>query len=304
MSAKILDGTAASDALLAGVRAAIESRPAGLRPPVLAAVLVGDDPASQVYVRNKIRACKRVGIESRLESLAANTSAVELQARLAALSHDAGVDGILLQLPLPAPLDARRALEAMEPAKDVDGLHAVNLGKLVADDDSGFQPCTPAGIVWMLAHFDIDVEGRHVLVVGRSALVGRPLALLLLRRTPGGNATVTVAHTKSANLPALVGTTDIVVAAAGVPELVQGAWLRPGAVVVDVGIHRRPGDGGKDRLVGDVHFASAARVASAITPVPGGVGPMTVAMLMRNTLLAWQRRHGVADGGPRRSEAR
>ncbi len=290
MSARLLDGRAVADALLAGVRDAVTARPPGSRPPVLAAVLVGDDAASQVYVRNKIQACAKAGIESLCEAIAAQASQSELTARLAALNADPGVDGILLQLPLPKHLDARRAVESIAPAKDVDGLHSVNLGKLVADDDSGFVPCTPAGVVWMLGECGVDVAGQQVLVIGRSTLVGRPLALLLLRRGRGGNATVTVAHTQSRDLPALVRTADVVIAAAGMPEFVHGDWLRPGAVVVDVGIHRRPGPGAKSRLVGDVHFASAVEVASAITPVPGGVGPMTVAMLLRNTLLAWQRR--------------
>jgi len=257
---------------------------------VLAAVLVGDDPASQVYVRNKIQACAKAGIESRLEAIPARVSELELAACLAALNADPTVDGILLQLPLPKHLEARRAVETIAPAKDVDGLHSANLGKLVADDDSGFVPCTPAGVVWMLRECGVDVAGQQVLVIGRSTLVGRPLALLFLRRGHGGNATVTIAHTQTRDLPALVRTADVVVAAAGVPEFVHGDWLRPGVVVVDVGIHRRPGADGKSRLVGDVHFASAVEVAGAITPVPGGVGPMTVAMLLRNTLLAWQRR--------------
>lgn len=289
MTARLLDGRAAADALLAQVRTGVEARPTGRRPPTLAAVLVGDDPASHVYVRNKIQSCAQVGIESRLENIPAGISQAALEARLQALAADAQVDGILLQLPLPPALDARAALEVLHPSKDVDGLHSVNLGKLVADDPTGFLPCTPAGVVWMLDHCGVQVEGKHVLVIGRSALVGRPLALLLLRRAPGGNATVTVAHTKTHDLPALARTADVVVAAAGAPEFVHGDWLRPGAVVVDVGIHRKALPNGKTRLVGDVHFASASEVAGAITPVPGGVGPMTVAMLMRNTLTAWER---------------
>ena len=290
--ARILDGRAAADALLAQVRTAVESRPVGRRAPALAAVLVGDDPASHVYVRNKTQCCAKVGIESRLEAIPAGISQAGLKARVAALSNDDSVDGILLQLPLPLGLDARAALEMLHPSKDVDGLHSVNLGKLVAEDPTGFLPCTPAGVVWMLEHCGVQIEGKHVVIIGRSALVGRPLALLLLRRGPGGNATVTVAHTKTADLPALTRTADVVIAAAGAPEFVHGDWLRPGAVVVDVGIHRKPLPDGKTRLVGDVHFASASEVASAITPVPGGVGPMTVAMLMRNTLTAWERHAG------------
>jgi methylenetetrahydrofolate dehydrogenase (NADP+)/methenyltetrahydrofolate cyclohydrolase len=288
MSARILDGRAVADGVLEAIRAEITARPAGRRPPGLAAVLAGDDPASHVYVRNKIQACARVGIESRLETLPATISQAELRARLEALNADPKVDGILVQLPLPRPLEPRAALELLDPGKDVDGLHSSNLGKLVIEDDTGFAPCTPAGVVTLLERCDVPVEGRRVLVLGRSALVGRPLALLLLRRT-GGNATVTVAHTKSRDIPALVRDAEILVAAAGSPRFVLGEWLRPGCVVVDVGIHRVPAEGGKTRLVGDVDQESAREVAAALTPVPGGVGPMTVAMLMRNTLLAWRR---------------
>jgi methylenetetrahydrofolate dehydrogenase (NADP+)/methenyltetrahydrofolate cyclohydrolase len=290
MPARILDGRLVADATLAEVRAAVAARARDTRPPCLAAVLVGDDPASHVYVRNKIKRCAEVGIDSRLEALSDGVSQVALEERLHGLGADRHVDGILLQLPLPRGLDARRALASIDPAKDVDGLHVANLGKLVADDPSGFVPCTPAGIALLLAKSDIDVDGLHVVILGRSTLVGRPLALLLGRRAPGGNATVTVAHTRSRDVPALVRSADVVVAAAGSPRFVRGEWLRPGAVVVDVGIHRVPAENGKTRLVGDVETEAAAEIAAAITPVPGGVGPMTVAMLMHNTVLAWRRR--------------
>ena len=292
MSARILDGRMMADRVLDEIRAVVESRSAARRPPGLAAVLVGDDPASQVYVRNKIKSCEAVGIASELVALSESTSQAALVERLAALNADPRTDGILVQLPLPRQIDARTVLEQLDPGKDVDGLHSVNLGKLVAEDPSGFVPCTPAGVVTLLERSDIAVEGRRVLVLGRSTLVGRPLALLFLRRQPGGNATVTVAHTRSRDIPALVRDAEILVAAAGSPEFVRGEWLRPGCVVVDVGIHRVPAAGGKTRLVGDVDQAAAREIASALTPVPGGVGPMTVAMLMRNTLLAWQRHTG------------
>jgi methylenetetrahydrofolate dehydrogenase (NADP+)/methenyltetrahydrofolate cyclohydrolase len=281
MPARILDGRQVADRVLDEVHAAIESRAPGRRPPGLAAVLVGDDPASQT--------CARVGIASSLVALPAELSQAELSARIDALNAASHVDGILVQLPLPPHVGARAVLERLDPRKDVDGLHSVNLGKLVADDPTGFVPCTPAGVVTLLERSDVPVEGRRVLVLGRSTLVGRPVALLLLRRTAGGNATVTIAHTRSRDVPALVREAEILIAAAGSPEFVRAEWLRPGVVVVDVGIHRVPTSGGKTRLTGDVD-PGAGEVASVLTPVPGGVGPMTVAMLMRNTLLAWQRR--------------
>ena len=290
MAARILDGRKVAAATLADVRAAVTARGASQRPPCLAAVLVGDDPASHVYVRNKIKTCAEVGIDSRLEAVSAGVSQTALEERLHGLGDDPHVDGILLQLPLPRGLDARRALASLNPAKDVDGLHVVNLGKLVAEDASGFEPCTPAGVALLLQRSDIDVEGKHVVILGRSTLVGRPLALLLGRRAPGGNATVTVAHTRSRDVPELIRSADVVIAAAGSPRFVRGEWLRPGSVVVDVGIHRVANGDGKTRLVGDVDFDTAVEVAGAITPVPGGVGPMTVALLMHNTVQAWRRR--------------
>lgn len=293
MSARILDGRSLATRVLDEIRAEIASRAPGTRAPGLAAVLVGEDPASQVYVRNKIEACTRCGIESRLEKLAATIDAVSLHRRIESLNADPTVDGILVQLPLPSHLPARHILDVLRPDKDVDGLHPVNLGKLVADDPSGFQPCTPAGIVELLSRYDVPVEGRRVVILGRSALVGKPLALLLMRRDPSGNATVTVAHTRSHDVPDLVADAEVVVAAVGQPHFVRAAWLRPGAVVVDVGIHRVADPLGPKatRLVGDVE-SGAAEVAAAITPVPGGVGPMTVAMLLRNTLFSWRRHTG------------
>jgi methylenetetrahydrofolate dehydrogenase (NADP+)/methenyltetrahydrofolate cyclohydrolase len=235
-----------------------------------------------MYVRNKLKGVCHVRDPLLLRR--SGDASTDDGARSAA-DADPAVDGILLQLPLPAGLDARVLLQRVDPAKDVDGLHPTNLGKLVAEDDTGFHPCTPAGVVELLRRYDIATEGRRVVIVGRSSLVGKPLALLLMRRAPGGNATVTVVHTRSRDVPARLAEAEIVVAAAGSAGFVRGEWLRPGAVVIDVGIHRTP----TRQLVGDVDFASASLVASAITPVPGGVGPMTVAMLMRNTTLAWRR---------------
>ncbi len=284
MVARTLDGRSLADTLLQELRLEIATA-ARARPPGLAAVLVGDDPASHVYVRNKLKACATCGIRSFFDPLPGNATADDVVRVLERLNADPAVDGILLQLPLPASLDARALLQRLDPAKDVDGLHPTNLGKLVAEDDTGFHPCTPAGVVELLRRHDIPTEGRRVVIVGRSSLVGKPLALLLMRRAPGGNATVTVVHTRSRDVPARLFEAEILVAAAGSARFVRGEWVRPGAVVIDVGIHRTP----TRQLVGDVDFDAAAAVASAITPVPGGVGPMTVAMLMRNTTLAWRR---------------
>jgi methylenetetrahydrofolate dehydrogenase (NADP+)/methenyltetrahydrofolate cyclohydrolase len=268
VSARILDGKAQARAVVDELRAEVAATSAS-RPPALAA---------------------RCGIRSQLEQLPAGASETEVAAVLDGLNAEPQVDGILLQLPLPAGVDSQALLRRLDPAKDVDGLHPVNLGKLVADDPSGFLPCTPSGIVELLRRSEIDIEGRRVTVLGRSNLVGKPLALLLLRRARVGNATVTVLHTRSRDVPERVREAEIVVAAAGSPLFVQAEWLRPGATVVDVGIHRLPGnESGRARLVGDVDFARALEVVGAITPVPGGVGPMTVAMLMKNTVLAWSR---------------
>lgn len=288
MPAQILDGRKTADTILDELRdeVAAASYP---RPPGLAAVLVGEDPASRVYVRNKLRACERCGIHSVLRQLPEESRQEDVAGVLEALNRDAEIDGILLQLPLPRGLDAGALLRGMDPAKDVDGLHPVSLGKLVADDPSGFLPCTPSGVIELLARYEIETSGRRAVVLGRSNLVGKPLALLLLRRSEHGNASVSVLHTRSVDIPERVREAEILIAAAGSAQFVQGDWLRPGATVIDVGIHRVAGSAGKSRLVGDVHFDSAVRVAGAITPVPGGVGPMTVAMLMKNTVLGWRR---------------
>jgi len=294
MSARLIDGKKTSKAVLDELAETIHRELGGGRPPGLAAVLVGEDPASKIYVRNKMKACDRCGVAGTVAQLPSTSSQEEVSAVLDELNENSRVDGILLQLPLPEHLDARPLLAQLRPDKDVDGVHTINLGKLAADDPSGFVPCTPAGVVELLERYDIEVEGRRVVVVGRSNLVGKPLALLLMRRHKMGNATVTVVHTRSREVPERVREADIVIAAAGSAQFIQGDWLQPGAVVIDVGIHRLPEDKhGKARLVGDVHFPSAVEIASAITPVPGGVGPMTVAMLLSNTVLSWKRRRGV-----------
>jgi methylenetetrahydrofolate dehydrogenase (NADP+)/methenyltetrahydrofolate cyclohydrolase len=274
MSATLIDGKAVA----ASLRAELAARVAGLGfQPGLAVVLVGDDPASAVYVRNKDRAAASVGIAVQTIRLPAETLQADLLARIAARNEDAAVDGILVQLPLPKHIDARAVIAAIDPAKDVDGLHPVNAGRL-ADGDPALVPCTPLGVMKLLDAAGIALRGARALVLGRSNLVGRPVAALLLN----ADATVTVAHSRTRDLPEECRRADILVAAVGRPEMVRGDWLRPGAVVIDVGINRLD-DG---RLVGDVAFEAACAVASAITPVPGGVGPMTIACLLENTVQA------------------
>jgi methylenetetrahydrofolate dehydrogenase (NADP+) / methenyltetrahydrofolate cyclohydrolase len=249
--------------------------------PHLAAVLVGDDPASAVYVRNKQVACEKAGIRSSLHRLAASTSQDELLDLIRRLNADTSVHGILVQLPLPNRLDTTRVLDAVDPWKDVDGFHPENVG-LLHQGRPRFLPCTPAGVMRMLAVSGIETAGRHAIVIGRSDIVGKPMAALLAQK--GADATVTLCHSRTTDIAGFTRRADIVVAAVGIPQLVKGDWLKPGAVVIDVGINRVG-----DRLLGDVDYAEAAQVASAITPVPGGVGPMTIAMLLGNTLLAGER---------------
>lgn len=253
------------------------------RAPGLAVVLVGDDPASQVYVRNKARACARAGIESFEHRLPAQTSEDELIALIDRLNADEAVDGILVQLPLPRGLSAQTVIERISPDKDVDGFHPTSAGALmIGRKEKGFRPCTPAGVMALLEEAQIDPSGKNAVVLGRSNIVGKPAALMLLE----ADATVTIAHSRTQNLPELLKQADIVVAAVGRPKMITGGMIKPGAVVIDVGINRLS-DGS---LAGDVDFASVKDVAGAVTPVPGGVGPMTIAMLMKNTLTAAKRR--------------
>ncbi|HVT31436.1 MAG TPA: bifunctional methylenetetrahydrofolate dehydrogenase/methenyltetrahydrofolate cyclohydrolase FolD [Rhodanobacteraceae bacterium] len=278
MSARILDGKRIADELLDGVAARVAARVAAGKPaPGLAVVLVGEDPASAVYVRNKRRACARVGFRSLDFDLPATTREDELAALIDRLNGDPGVHGILVQLPLPAGLNGTAIIDRIDPHKDVDGFQAANVGRL-ALRQRGLRPCTPKGVMTLLAHTDRPVRGRKACVVGVSNHVGRPLVLELLL----AGCTTTACHKFTRDLESEVKDADIVVVAVGRPELVKGAWIKPGAVVIDVGINRLD-DG---RLVGDVEFAPAAERASWITPVPGGVGPMTVATLMENTLEA------------------
>ena len=286
--ARIIDGKAAAAQLRAEIAEQVRDFAARHgRPPGLQVVLVGDQPASRAYVRTKAKMAVEVGIDGGLVELPADVSERTLLARIAALNHDPAVHGILVQLPLPDQIDPARVLDAIDPMKDVDGFHPLNVGRLFAasgaPDPGLLVPCTPMGCLMLLRQtLGDDLAGRRALVIGRSNIVGKPLAALLL----GANCTVTIAHSRTRDLPAECRRAEILVAAVGRPQMVQGAWIRPGATVIDVGIVRLPAENGKTRLVGDVAFAEAVEVAGAITPVPGGVGPMTVACLLRNTVTA------------------
>jgi methylenetetrahydrofolate dehydrogenase (NADP+) / methenyltetrahydrofolate cyclohydrolase len=281
-SATIIDGKAIAATLRQEVAAGVAALKRGRGvTPGLAVVLVGEDPASQVYVRTKAKATQDAGMLSFEHKLPADTPEAALLALIGDLGGRGDVHGILVQLPLPPHIDSKKVIEAIDPAKDVDGFHPVNVGRL-ASGAKALAPCTPTGCLILAKSVEPKLEGLEAVVIGRSNIVGKPVAQLLLNE----NCTVTIAHSRTRELPAVVRRADLVVAAAGRPEMVRGSWIKPGAIVIDVGIQRVAGPGGKDRLVGDVAFAEAALVARAITPVPGGVGPMTVACLLRNTLEA------------------
>jgi methylenetetrahydrofolate dehydrogenase (NADP+)/methenyltetrahydrofolate cyclohydrolase len=285
--AKIISGQELSETMRAEIAAdaAAFRRETGLAPG-LAVVLVGADPASEVYVRMKGKAADRAGFTSRQITLPAETPEDELLGVVAGLNADPTIHGILVQLPLPAHIDSARVLLAIDPAKDVDGFHPINAGRLAVGDETVLAPCTPAGIIEMLLRSGYDPSGRHVVVVGRSNIVGKPVSLLLLRTGRGGNATVTIAHSRTKDLGAVTRQADILIAAVGRAGLITKDMVKPGAVVIDVGVNRvdDPAAAKGYRLVGDVAFAEVAEVAEAITPVPGGVGPMTITMLLRNTV--------------------
>ncbi len=287
--ATIIDGKATAAALreklTVEVAQIVEST--GIRPG-LAVVLVGEDPASQVYVRNKAKSTKEVGMLSREHRLPADTSEEDLLKMVEQLNNDPDIHGILVQLPVPAHIDAEKVLDAIDPDKDVDGFHVINSGRL-AVGQRGLVPCTPLGCLMMLKSTLGDLSGLNAVVVGRSNIVGKPMAQLLLQES----CTVTIAHSRTKDLPAVCRAADIVVAAVGRPEMVKGDWIAPGATVIDVGINRIEGENGKTRLVGDVAFDEAAEHASAITPVPGGVGPMTIACLLHNTVTAMKAIHKI-----------
>ncbi|OHC96954.1 MAG: bifunctional methylenetetrahydrofolate dehydrogenase/methenyltetrahydrofolate cyclohydrolase [Sphingomonadales bacterium RIFCSPHIGHO2_01_FULL_65_20] len=292
MSAKIIDGKAFAAGLRARLAARVPSFVAQAgRAPGLAVVLVGEDPASQVYVRSKHKATLEAGMQSFEHRLPAETSQQDLLDLVAALNADNSVDGILVQLPLPGHIDDKAVLAAIDPAKDVDGFHVVNAGRLAVGEEA-LVPCTPLGSLMLLQDVLGDLSGLHAVVIGRSNIVGKPMAQLLLQQS----CTVTIAHSRTKDLPAIVRLADIVVAAVGRAEMVRGEWIKPGATVIDVGINRVPGsEPGKTKLVGDCAYDECAAVAGAITPVPGGVGPMTIACLLRNTLVAAHRRAGLSD---------
>lgn len=282
MSAIIIDGTAVARALRADIARIVALRTEkGFRPPGLAVVLVGDDPASQVYVKSKTRASEEAGIRSIQHTLNANTSEEDLLNLIGQLNSDETIDGILVQLPLPPGIDSRRVIDAIDPTKDVDSFHPLNVGRLSIGLPS-FIPCTPLGCLRLLETVRPNMAGLSAVIVGRSNIVGKPVAQLLLAR----NCTVTIAHSQTTDLPALCRQADILIAAVGRPHMIKGDWIKPGAIVVDVGINRLPPEPGqlKGRLVGDVDFEGGRRTAAAITPVPGGVGPMTIACLLSNTL--------------------
>jgi methylenetetrahydrofolate dehydrogenase (NADP+)/methenyltetrahydrofolate cyclohydrolase len=288
VSARIIDGNAVGKS----IRDELKSEVAALRErgvtPGLTVVIVGEDPASQVYVRMKGKAADELGMKSDTLRLPATTTEAELLALVDRLNADPTVHGILVQSPLPKTMNFDKVVNRMSPAKDVDGFHPVNVGKVVRGDRDAFRPCTPAGVIELIQRAGVDPKGLHAVVVGRSMIVGRPVANMILQDTPGGNATVTVCHTKTKDMGKYTRDGDILIVAAGRPEVITGDMIKPGAVVIDVGVNRVD-DASNPKgyvLKGDVHFAQASEVASAITPVPGGVGPMTIAMLMKNTVQA------------------
>jgi methylenetetrahydrofolate dehydrogenase (NADP+)/methenyltetrahydrofolate cyclohydrolase len=287
MPAHIIDGKAQAARLRATIASDVAKLAGRGIKPGLAVVLVGSDPASQVYVRSKAKQTLEAGMASFEHRLPVHTTEAELLALVTALNHDDAVDGILVQLPLPPEINADSVLRAIDPAKDVDGFHPINVG-LVATGTGGIVPCTPLGSMMLLRSVRAELSGLNAVIVGRSNIVGKPMAQLLLKE----GCTVTVAHSKTRDLPALVRTADIVVAAVGRREMIRGAWIKPGAIVIDVGINRVTDVAGGSRLTGDVAFAEVVQTAAAITPVPGGVGPMTIACLLSNTVDAATARRG------------
>jgi methylenetetrahydrofolate dehydrogenase (NADP+) / methenyltetrahydrofolate cyclohydrolase len=286
--ARLIDGVAIGDTMRAELAGEIAALAARGTTPGLAAVLVGDNPASQTYVRMKGKACDEAGLYQETIQLPTETSEPEVLALVRRLNADARIHGILVQLPLPPQINSQRVLRSVDPRKDVDGFHPENVGKVAVGDPTGFRPATPYGVQQLLLRSGFETQGRHVVVVGRSVIVGRPMASLLLQDGPGGNATVTVCHSRTRDIGSITRQADILIVAIGKPEYVVGGMVKPGAVVIDVGVNRVEDPTLKKgyRLVGDVKFAEARQVAEAITPVPGGVGPMTITMLLYNTVQA------------------
>jgi methylenetetrahydrofolate dehydrogenase (NADP+)/methenyltetrahydrofolate cyclohydrolase len=288
----LIDGNQIAAAIVAELKTEVAAL-AG-RKPCIALVRVGEDPASVSYVKKKEKTAAEIGITSRVILPPVTTSQEELFALIDQLNADPSVDGILVQSPMPRQIDELAVFRHISPTKDVDGLGTMNLGKVAQDDDTGFVSCTPAGVMELLARSGVDLKGKHVVVLGRSLLVGKPMALLALQKKTGANGTVTICHSGTANLPAFTRQADVLIAAIGRPELVTADMVKPGAVVIDVGMNRVPDPSKKTgyRLTGDVHFPTVSPIASQITPVPGGVGPMTVAMLMKNTVKAFRQGAG------------
>ena len=284
---KLIDGKKIASDILNELAAKIAIFPRKIG---LAVLMVGENPASDAYVRMKKKACAQLGIDSLTERFDADIPTEELLKRIDVLNRTPSIDGILVQLPLPSYFDPQEITRAIDPAKDVDGFHPVNIGKLLLGEEGGFIPCTPHGIQLLLERSQIEVTGKHVVIVGRSNIVGKPLAALLVQKRKGCNATVTIAHSQSAHLAEITHSADILIAAIGQPLFITHKMVRPGAVVIDVGINRVQNEDGSVKLVGDVDFSSVAPIASWITPVPGGVGPMTIALLMQNTYESATRR--------------
>lgn len=277
----ILDGKQVAESIEEKIRNTIQQN-SSKRPPGLAFIQIGEDSASRTYIKMKKRKCQEVGILSFDREFPKTISEETLLEAIHALNQDPNVDGILVQLPLPSHLSPFRAMEAIDTRKDVDGFHPLNLGRVLLGEPNPFYPCTPLGIVTLLQHYEIPVAGRHLVIVGRSNIVGKPLAAMLMQKNALGNATVTVAHSATRDLPSICKSADILIAAIGCAEYITADYVRPGAVVVDVGINRKGG-----KIVGDVEFRSVESIASQITPVPGGIGPMTIAMLLSNTLSSY-----------------
>jgi len=279
----LLDGKKVADQILKDLRKTIGTF---TRPPGLAFVIIGDDPASETYVRMKKKKCQDIGIVSKDKKFPADATEKELVAYIEKLNRDPAIDGILIQQPLPPHLKASTIMEAVDPNKDVDGFHPINMGRLLLGETNGFIPCTPEGIHRLLQAYKIPLKGKHVVILGRSNIVGKPLAALLIQKNPAANATVTIAHTATKHLKELTQSADILIAAMGSPHFVKAPMVKKGAVVIDVGINRNG-----SKIVGDVDFDRVAPLCSYITPVPGGIGPMTIAMLLSNTALSVERTH-------------
>ncbi|MBC7790550.1 MAG: bifunctional methylenetetrahydrofolate dehydrogenase/methenyltetrahydrofolate cyclohydrolase FolD [Anaerolineae bacterium] len=291
MPAEVIDGAAIARTIREEVARDVAALSVRGMQPGLAVVLVGDDPASTVYVRNKDKACTGAGMHGVTVRLPASISQQQLLSQVDDLNADPAIHGFLVQMPLPRHLDADAVIRRIDPKKDVDGFHPVNVGKMLIGDTDGFVPATPAGVRELLARSDVETDGQHCVIIGRSNIVGKPMAAIMLQNQPGANATVTVCHSRTKSLPEFTRRADILIVAAGKANMLRGDMVKPGAVVIDVGINRVNDESAPSghRLVGDVEFDSVREVASKLTPVPGGVGPMTIAMLLRNTVRAAER---------------